>query len=149
MALVVLYVYVLLISPTLTTPLQTSTYPSAALLRCSSHIAYVYAPQARLSAKKSRRSTGCKYLTSVDCNHLTQRCSGNAIIVASSTAVVIGLSWGGVQFSWSSARVLVPLILGLLGFLAFGMYEAYVASHPIVRFIINLASIDWCSKYIP
>ncbi|KAI0026720.1 iron permease [Vararia minispora EC-137] len=57
---------------------------------------------------------------------------GNAIIVGSSTAVVIGLSWGGVQYAWSSARVLVPLILGLLGFIVFGVYEAYGASHPIV-----------------
>ncbi|VDC06977.1 unnamed protein product [Peniophora sp. CBMAI 1063] len=57
---------------------------------------------------------------------------GNALIVASATSVVIGLSWGGVQYSWSSARVLAPLILGLIGFIMFGVYEAYFASHPIV-----------------
>lgn len=53
--------------------------------------------------------------------------------MASSTAVVLALSWGGVQFAWSSPRVLVPLILGLAGFVLFGIYEAYIASHPIVR----------------
>ena len=30
----------------------------------------------------------------------------------------------------------MPLILGLLGFVVFGAYEAFVASHPIVRLTV-------------
>ena len=52
--------------------------------------------------------------------------------MASATSVVIALSQGGVEYSWGSARVIVPLILGLFGFVLFGVYEAYLASHPIV-----------------
>jgi hypothetical protein len=45
---------------------------------------------------------------------------------------MIALTWGGIQFPWSSARVLVPLILGLLGLAGFLVYEAKLAQHPIV-----------------
>ncbi|KAF9062261.1 iron permease [Rhodocollybia butyracea] len=57
---------------------------------------------------------------------------GNLIIVLSTTSVVIALTWAGIQFPWSSAKVLVPLILGLLGLAGFVLYEALVSEHPIV-----------------
>ncbi|EKM52338.1 uncharacterized protein PHACADRAFT_126077 [Phanerochaete carnosa HHB-10118-sp] len=57
---------------------------------------------------------------------------GNALIIGSSTAVVIALTWGGVQHPWGSAQILVPLIIGLLGLLLFLLYEAKVAKHPLV-----------------
>lgn len=46
---------------------------------------------------------------------------------------MIGLTWGGVQFPWSSAHILVPLVLGIVGLIAFLIYEAYVPEEPIVR----------------
>lgn len=58
--------------------------------------------------------------------------SGNILVIASTTAVVIGVTWGGVQYPWSSARVLVPLILGLVGLAGFFVYEATLAHNPIV-----------------
>lgn len=58
--------------------------------------------------------------------------SGNVFIMASTTSVLLGLTWGGVQFPWSSPHVLVPLVLGLVGMLAFLVYEARVASVPSV-----------------
>lgn len=57
---------------------------------------------------------------------------GNFLIISSSTAVVIGLSWGGVRYSWTSAHVLAPLIIGLIGIVVFIVYEAKVAKEPIV-----------------
>lgn len=48
---------------------------------------------------------------------------GNLLLVASVVAVQIALSWGGTRFSWSSANVLVPLVLGLVGLVAFHLYE--------------------------
>ena len=59
-------------------------------------------------------------------------CSGNFLIIASSTSCAIALTWGGIRFPWSSANILVPLILGLVGIIAFLVYEATLAKHPIV-----------------
>ncbi|KAJ7250590.1 MFS general substrate transporter [Mycena rebaudengoi] len=69
---------------------------------------------------------------------------GNILVVASTTAIVIALTWGGVVFPWSNFRVLVPLILGGVGMLAFLAYEARIAKHPIVPFEIlsNRTSIS-------
>ncbi|KAJ3552285.1 hypothetical protein NM688_g4228 [Phlebia brevispora] len=61
---------------------------------------------------------------------------GNVIIIASSTACVIGLTWGGVKFAWSSAQVLAPLIIGLVGIAGFLVYEAKIASEPVVPFTL-------------
>ncbi|KAF8486502.1 major facilitator superfamily domain-containing protein [Gautieria morchelliformis] len=61
---------------------------------------------------------------------------GNMLVIASSSACMVALTWGGVQFSWSSTRVLVPLILGLLGLAGFVAYDAKIATHPIVPFSI-------------
>ncbi|KAI0709725.1 Mfs1.2 [Earliella scabrosa] len=57
---------------------------------------------------------------------------GNVLVISSTAAVVIGLTWGGVVYSWSSARVLAPLIVGLCGLVAFFVYEATLATNPIV-----------------
>ncbi|GJE88880.1 MFS general substrate transporter [Phanerochaete sordida] len=69
---------------------------------------------------------------------------GNVLIIASSSACVIGLTWGGVQFPWTSAHVLAPLILGLVGIIGFLVYEALVASEPLVPFelISNRTSLS-------
>lgn len=67
------------------------------------------------------------------CISLIGLLSGNLLIIASTTSVVIALTWGGVQFPWNSARVLVPLILGLLGLCGFIAYEAWAPTYPTVR----------------
>jgi len=54
------------------------------------------------------------------------------LIVSSASAVVIGLTWGGVTYPWSSPHVIVPLVLGLLGVAGFFYYERTFAEHPIV-----------------
>jgi hypothetical protein len=59
-------------------------------------------------------------------------CRGNILVTGSTTSVVIGLTWGGVKYSWSSARVLTPLILGLLGLCVFVVYEIYFCKPPVV-----------------
>ncbi|KAJ6468281.1 Mfs1.2 [Mycena sanguinolenta] len=59
---------------------------------------------------------------------------GNGIIISSTSAASIGLTWGGVQYPWSSPRVLVPVILGLCGIVAFFVYEARASTHPLVPY---------------
>ncbi|KAG8990543.1 hypothetical protein FRB90_001730 [Tulasnella sp. 427] len=57
---------------------------------------------------------------------------GNGLIMASTTATVIALTWGGTTHPWSSYQILVPLVLGLSGLVAFFVYEAKFASEPVV-----------------
>ena len=46
--------------------------------------------------------------------------------------MVIGLTWGGVRYAWTSAKVLAPLVIGLVGMILFVFYEAKVAKEPLV-----------------
>lgn len=48
---------------------------------------------------------------------------GTAILAAAITSLLIGLSWGGALYAWSSYRVVVPLVLGILGIFIFHAYE--------------------------
>ncbi|KAF8512803.1 iron permease [Gautieria morchelliformis] len=57
---------------------------------------------------------------------------GNAIIICSTTSVMIGLTWGGLRFPWTSLHVLVPLCLGSCGILLFFVVEAYWVREPTV-----------------
>lgn len=49
---------------------------------------------------------------------------GNLIVISATTTVSIALTWSGIVYTWSSAQVLVPLILGLLGLVFFVIYES-------------------------
>ncbi|THV52265.1 hypothetical protein BGAL_0084g00250 [Botrytis galanthina] len=44
---------------------------------------------------------------------------------------VAGLLWGGYQYPWASAHVLVPLILGAVFIIAFCFWEVYGAKNPM------------------
>jgi hypothetical protein len=53
---------------------------------------------------------------------------GSFIFVASSTSVLVPLSWGGVMYSWSSWHTLVPLLLGITGLAVFILHQIYFSS---------------------
>jgi hypothetical protein len=55
--------------------------------------------------------------------------SGNFIIIVST---LLSLPWGGSQFGWATAKVLVPLILGLFGIFVWIIHEALVPNEPIL-----------------
>ncbi|KAJ7050784.1 major facilitator superfamily domain-containing protein [Mycena amicta] len=57
---------------------------------------------------------------------------GNALIVASTTSIVIALTWAGTVFAWDSPKVLAPLVVGVAGLGAFLVYEAFVPRYPII-----------------
>ena len=59
-------------------------------------------------------------------------CRGNFLVTGSTTSVVIGLTWGGVQYPWSSGHVLSPLAIGLVGLVVFVIYEIYFCKPPVV-----------------
>ena len=60
----------------------------------------------------------------------------NLLFVAATTSVVLGISWGGVEYGWSSYNVLVPLILGLAGLAVFIWIEKRFVKFPTVPFDI-------------
>ncbi|KAG8221503.1 MFS general substrate transporter [Butyriboletus roseoflavus] len=69
---------------------------------------------------------------------------GNFLVISSTVAYTIGLTWGGITSPWGSATVLVPLVLGLVGLAVFIAYDAIFARNPLLPFSImtNLTSIS-------
>ncbi|KAL9095161.1 MAG: hypothetical protein Q9165_002417 [Trypethelium subeluteriae] len=59
--------------------------------------------------------------------------AGIAFFIAAATSFLIPLTWGGVQYAWSSWRTLIPLILGTAGLIAFAVFERFVPTFPIFR----------------
>lgn len=59
---------------------------------------------------------------------------GNLIIIGSTCACCIALTWAGVKYPWSSAQVLAPLCVGIAGFAGFVLYELKVATTPLIPF---------------
>lgn len=57
---------------------------------------------------------------------LTVDLSGNALIVSSTASVILALTWGGVTYPWTSARVLVPLLVGFAVMAGFLVYEHHI-----------------------
>ncbi|ROW13947.1 hypothetical protein VPNG_04078 [Cytospora leucostoma] len=53
--------------------------------------------------------------------------SGNVLLVAAITSILLALTWGGGERPWSSWRTLLPLILGLLGLPLFILVESRVS----------------------
>ncbi|MCJ1281814.1 hypothetical protein MMC26_001137 [Xylographa opegraphella] len=58
---------------------------------------------------------------------------GSIIFISSLTSFLIPLTWGGIQYLWSSWHTLVPLCIGAVGLLCFVLYEDFVASEPMFR----------------
>lgn len=55
--------------------------------------------------------------------------------MTAATAAILGLTWGGTAYPWSSFRVLVPLILGFAGMIAFVFIEkTSLVKYPTVPF---------------
>ncbi|KAG8159567.1 hypothetical protein KVR01_010204 [Diaporthe batatas] len=49
--------------------------------------------------------------------------AGNCLLVASTVSVLIALTWAGSTYPWSSFRILVPLIIGLVDLVGFFFLE--------------------------
>ncbi|BGO95553.1 hypothetical protein NBRC10512_007811 [Rhodotorula toruloides] len=67
---------------------------------------------------------------------LEQMDYANVIFVAGATALILGLTWGGSAYPWSSYHVLAPLILGIFGLVVFFVVEARFVKYPTVPFNI-------------
>lgn len=58
---------------------------------------------------------------------------GSGIFIGSSTAFLVGLTWGGHQYPWDSYQTLVPLCLGAGGLVFTGLWESMIAKTPFIR----------------
>ena len=58
---------------------------------------------------------------------------GNVLFIGSLTAILLGLLMGRVTFPWSSANVVAPLVLGVVGWAAFPVYESRIAEPTVPR----------------
>lgn len=59
---------------------------------------------------------------------------GIVLFVSSTIGLLIPLTWGGVMYSWSSWHTLVPLLVSIVGLVAFGIWEEFFAAEPLIPF---------------
>ena len=59
--------------------------------------------------------------------------TGNALFVASLTTLLVGISWAGSQYKWSSFRTIVPFVVGGIGLLGTLAYEARISKIPFLN----------------
>lgn len=58
---------------------------------------------------------------------------GSFLFVGGVSSLLIGLTWGGVQYSWSSYQSWVPILLGGIATILSLVYEGYVPAAPFIR----------------
>ncbi|KAF4637255.1 hypothetical protein G7Y89_g839 [Cudoniella acicularis] len=56
---------------------------------------------------------------------------GGFLSISGMILFIAGLLWGGYEYAWTSAHVLVPLLLGAFLLIAFGFWEVYGAKFPM------------------
>ncbi|PHH79137.1 hypothetical protein CDD82_2576 [Ophiocordyceps australis] len=58
---------------------------------------------------------------------------GNFVFIAAATSLLIGITFGGNMYPWSSWRIIMPIVLGVVGLVAFYGYEYWIRdSNPCV-----------------
>ncbi|KAF2437973.1 MFS general substrate transporter [Karstenula rhodostoma CBS 690.94] len=68
---------------------------------------------------------------------------GAVLFLGSTTVFLIGLSWGGIQYAWTSVQTLAPLILGLAGVAAFVAWQLRIRPRSLIPM-----SIFYCPSAI-
>ncbi|RMZ76792.1 hypothetical protein DV737_g4655, partial [Chaetothyriales sp. CBS 132003] len=56
---------------------------------------------------------------------------GGLLSVSGLVLFLAGMQWGGYQYKWKSVHVLVPLLIGSVLIIAFVIWEAWFAKHPM------------------
>ncbi|KAJ0108225.1 hypothetical protein J7T55_000190 [Diaporthe amygdali] len=52
--------------------------------------------------------------------------TGNVVFIGSITSLLIGLTFGGTVYPWSSWRIIVPIVVGCVGWACFHAYENFI-----------------------
>lgn len=70
---------------------------------------------------------------------------GQTLFVLGFGLIVLGLTWGGVQYPWTSPAVLVPLIAGILLICAFACWEREMEpGRRLAAVLSQKPMIPWC-----
>jgi len=62
---------------------------------------------------------------------------GTITFIASVTGLLIPMTWGGVEYGWSSWHTVVPLVVSVAGLAFFVVWEERFASQPLIPFRIT------------
>lgn len=57
---------------------------------------------------------------------------GIFVFMGATTSLLFGITVGGTVYKWTSFRTLLPLILGAVGILVFGVIEVYIPKEPMM-----------------
>jgi MFS family permease len=68
---------------------------------------------------------------------------GGSLFISSLCAFLVGITWGGNQFPWSSWRTFVPIIVGFVGLIGSGVWETFGAKRPFIpmTLFISISSV--------
>ncbi|MCJ1403034.1 hypothetical protein MMC11_006256 [Xylographa trunciseda] len=58
---------------------------------------------------------------------------GGFLFISSTCSFLIGITWGGTEYPWSSWRTLIPIIIGFAGVVTTMIWERYGARRPFLR----------------
>jgi hypothetical protein len=83
--------------------------------------AIFYHPPARVNSQGLSRGQVLKEIDYI----------GGLLSISGMLLLMCGMQWGGYQYPWSSAHVLVPLILGIALLAGFFVWEGYGAKFPM------------------
>ncbi|KAK7188494.1 major facilitator superfamily transporter [Paraphaeosphaeria sporulosa] len=61
---------------------------------------------------------------------------GAGLFLGSTTIFLIGLSWGGIQYAWTSVQTLAPIIIGLAGVAAFVAWQLWIRPRSLISMSI-------------
>ena len=57
---------------------------------------------------------------------------GSFLFIGGTTSFLIGISWGGIQYKWTSVNTVVPIFVGLFAVILSCVWEARV-KEPVLR----------------
>ena len=63
-------------------------------------------------------------------------------MIGSTISILLAITWGGLQFPWTSAHVLAPLVIGAIGILVFFVLEMFWLKGPTVSQDPDTISIE-------
>jgi hypothetical protein len=72
---------------------------------------------------------------------------GSLLFIGSTTILLLAFDWAGGAYGWSDPHVAVPLILGLVMLVLFGLYGKFSCPYPrgIVRILTNMFQ-EWLAR---
>jgi MFS family permease len=68
---------------------------------------------------------------------------GTILLTGGLVSLLIGLSWGGHPYAWSSARTISPIVVGIIAIIAFAFWQRHIAPTSLLPL-----SLFWCRSAV-